>query len=159
MQENELTLARKLKLRLNEAFALNQMAYALKNMGNYPTSLQTYLAAKGILEDASVEENILPDINIRLEGFIKKPVTPRMMRLQELGFTHFGLALLYETVNNYDKALVHAQLARKNFEEIGNIHNSCLIHMILGRLYLSFNKKDSALIFEQKAYDLAIQFE
>jgi two-component system NtrC family sensor kinase len=156
--KKELTLASKLKLRLNEAFALNHMAYALKNMGNYPTSLQTYLAAKMILEDASVEETILPDINTRLEGFIKKPVTPRMMRLQELGFTHFGLALLYETANNYDKALVHAQLARKHFEEIGNIHNSCLIHMILGRLYLFINKKDSALFFEQKAYDLAIQY-
>ena len=153
----ELTLANKLKLRLNEAFAMNHMAYALKNMGNFPTSLQTYLAAKRILEDASVEENILPDINTRLEGFIKKPITPRMMRLQELGFTHFGLALLYETVNNYDKALDNAHLARRNFEQIGNIHNSCFVHMILGRLYLSFNKKDSALIFEQKAYDLAIQ--
>src|SRR5688572_17933109 len=53
----ELTIAIKLKLRLNEAFALNHMAYALKNMGNYPTALQSYLAAKRILEDESVEEN------------------------------------------------------------------------------------------------------
>ena len=154
---NELALANKLKLKLNEAFAMNHMGYALKNKGNFPTALQTYLEAKRILEDESVEEKILPEINTRLEGFIKKPITPRMMRLQEIGFTHFGLALLYETVNNYDKALAHAHQARRNFEEIGNIHNSCFVHMILGRLYLSFNKKDSALIFEQKAYDLAIQ--
>ena len=44
--KNQLILARKLKLRLNEAIALNAMAYALKNMGNYPASLQTYLSAK-----------------------------------------------------------------------------------------------------------------
>src|SRR5688572_11911230 len=44
----ELRLAKKLKLRLNEALALNGIAYALKNMGNYPTSLQTYLSANEI---------------------------------------------------------------------------------------------------------------
>jgi two-component system NtrC family sensor kinase len=155
--KKQLTLASKLKLKFNEAFALNLMAYALKNMGNYPASLQTYLAAIRIVENSSVEESILPHINTRLEGFIKKPITPRMMRLQELGFSHFGLALLYETVNNYDKAILYAQLARKTFEEIGNIQNSSLIHMILGRLYLSVNKKDSALFFEQEAYDMAVK--
>ena len=82
-----------------------------------------------------------------------------MIRLQKLGLTHFGLGLLYETDNNYDKALFHSLLAKQHFEEIGNVFDSCLINMILGRLYLSLNKEDSALIFERKAYDLSIQFE
>ena len=58
--KNELTLAKKLDLRLNEALALNGIAYALKNMGNFPASLQSYLSANEILQDASIEENILP---------------------------------------------------------------------------------------------------
>jgi len=38
--EKLLTLSRKLKLRLNEAYALDQKAYAFLNMGDYPSSLQ-----------------------------------------------------------------------------------------------------------------------
>src|SRR5688572_1870773 len=155
----ELRIAKKLNLRLNEALALNGIAYALKNMGNYTTSLQTYLSANEILEDASIEENILPNRYYRLDGFIKKPITPRMIRLQILGYNQLGLGLLYETVNNYDKALFYSKLSKQQFEEIDNVQNLCLINMIIGRLYLSLNKKDSALIFEKKAYDLSNQFE
>jgi two-component system NtrC family sensor kinase len=157
--ENVLKLTHKLKLRVNEAVALELKAYALKNMGNYPASLKTYLSAKEILEDAAVESNVLPLKYLSMEGFIKKPVTPRMIRIQALGLTNLGLGILHETVNNYDKGLYYGLLAKQNFEEVSNVHNSCLIHMVLGRVYLSLNNTDSALIFEQKAYDLAIQSE
>jgi signal transduction histidine kinase len=155
--KNELTLARKLKLRLNEAISLNRIAYAHKNMGNYPASLQTYLSAKQIAEDTKAEENILPDKYFHLEGFIKKPVTAHMIRLQILGLNHFGLSLLYETVNNYDKGLFYGLQAMQNFEEAGNVYNLSLINMVVGWQYLYLKKKDSALIFVQKAYDLSIQ--
>jgi len=155
----ELRIAKKLNLRLNEALALNGIAYALKNMGNYPASLQTYLSANEILEDASIEENILPNRYYHLDGFIKAPITPRMIRLRILGYNQLGLGLLYETANNYDKALFYGLLSKRSFEEAANVYNLSLINMILGRVYLFLNKKDSALIFEQSAYDLSIQWD
>lgn len=130
--KNELVLARKLKLKLNEVIALNRMAYAFKNMGNYPASLQIYLSGKEIAEDVKVEENILPNKYFDLEGFIKKPVTAHMIHLQMLGFNHLGLSLLYETVNNYEKALFYGLGAKQYFEKAGNVNNLCLMNMILG---------------------------
>jgi two-component system, NtrC family, sensor kinase len=157
--KEELRIAKKLNLRLNEALALNGIAYALKNMGNYPASLQTYLSANEILEDASIEENILPNRYYSLDGFIKKPVTPRMIRHRILGYNQLGLGLLYETANNYNKALFYNMLAKRSFEEAGNVYNLCFINTILGRVYLSLGKEDSALIFEQTAHDLSIQWD
>ncbi len=155
--KNALILAQKLKLRLNEAIAFIQMAYALKNMGNFPASLQIYLSGKDILEDGKAEQNILPDKYFNLQGFLKRPVTARMKRLQILGLSQLGLSLVYGDVNDYEKALFYAFQAKQRFEEAGNVHNLCVINMMLGRLYLSLEKNDSALIFEQKAYDLTKQ--
>jgi len=155
--KNELTLASELKFKLNEVIAMNEMAYALKNMGNYPASLQTYLLAKATAEDIKVEENILPDLYSHWKGFIRHPVTPRMIRFQILGLSHLGLGLLYETVNNTEKALFYGLQAVQNFEQAGNEYHLTSINMILGRVYLSLKKKDSALIFEQKAYNISIK--
>ena len=157
--KNELTLARKLKLRLNEAIALNAMAYDLKNKGNYPASLQTYLSAKEIAEDTKVEENILPNKYYHLEGFSKKPVTARMIRLQILGFTHLGLGLVYGDMNNYEKALFYERQVMNYAEQDGDARQLIAIYLIIGRLNLALEKLDSALIFEQKAYDLSIQID
>ncbi len=155
--EKSLTLSRKLKLRLNEAIALSTMAYAHKNMGNYPASLQKYLSAGEIVEDATIEENI-PNKYFHLqEEFLKKPVTAHMIRLRILGLNHLGLGLLYENVKNYEKGLFYGLQARRTFEEAGNFDRLCVANMILGRVYLLLEKPDSALIFVQKAYDLSIK--
>src|SRR5215831_15383206 len=41
--ESSLELARKLKLKLDEGSALQEIGYAYLNKGNYPRSLQTFL--------------------------------------------------------------------------------------------------------------------
>ena len=81
-----------------------------------------------------------------------------MIRLRILGYNQAGLGLLYETTNNYNKALFYDLLAKQSFEEAGNVYNLILINMILGRVYLSLNKIDSALIFERTADDLSAQW-
>src|SRR4030095_2865128 len=43
--ENQLSIARKLDLKIEQVVALREMSYALMNMGNYPRSLQTLLSA------------------------------------------------------------------------------------------------------------------
>ena len=152
--KNELTFARKLKLRLNEAIALNGIAYAYLNMSNYPASLETYFSAKQIVEDARAEENILPDKYFHMEGFNKKPVTAHMIRLQILGLNLLGLSLLYESTNNYDKALFYGRHAMQILEEAGDEGHLGALNTNVGRQYLHLGKKDSALIFIQKAHDL-----
>ena len=57
-----LELARKLKLRLVEASATREMAYALMNMGNYPRSLQTILSALAIAQDPKSEDGALTGV-------------------------------------------------------------------------------------------------
>jgi tetratricopeptide (TPR) repeat protein len=152
----ELILAKKLNIRLSEALALNGIAYAFKNMGNYPASLQTYLSANEILSDASIEETMLPGKYYNYSGF-DKPITGHMIRMLILGFNQLGLGLLYETTNNYDMALFYDLQAKRSFEEADNSNRVNFINMILGRTYLSLNKPDSALIFLRAAHDLAIQ--
>jgi two-component system, NtrC family, sensor kinase len=155
--EQQLMLARKLNLKLNEADALAQMGYALLNMGNYPRSLQTLLSALAIAEDSKSEQIILPDKYINLEEFLKRPVTAYMLRLTQLARVHNFLAILYDNNNNYEKELFHFLQGRQLVEQTGNIPVLCRINNNLGRVYLYLKKSDSALICEQKAYDLSMQ--
>lgn len=141
---------------MNEAIALNHTGYALKNKGNYPASLQSYLLAKEILDDANVEGNMIHEKYFPSEGFDRKPITVSMIRLQISGLNQVGLALLYESMNDYDKALLFGLHAKENFEEPGNAYDLCLVNMILGRLSLVLKQERSALIFEQKAYDISV---
>src|SRR6185369_1193951 len=57
--EKLLAISQKLDLKLDEANALREKAYALLNMGNYPRSLQTILSARKIAEDPKSEQRIL----------------------------------------------------------------------------------------------------
>src|ERR1700751_363757 len=57
----ELELARMLNFKLNESYALQQMGYALTNLGDFPQSLRMFLLAIKIAEDPASEERILPD--------------------------------------------------------------------------------------------------
>jgi two-component system, NtrC family, sensor kinase len=152
-----LTLTRKMKLRLNEAYALVQMGYALINLGNYPRSLQTFLSGLAIAEDPKSEQYILPDKYLDLQEFIKRPVTPHMLRLDILARGHHYIGILYGNTNNYDKELFHDLQSKQLTEQTGNNPELCLIYLTLGRVYLSLKKPDSAWFYEQKAYDLSIQ--
>jgi len=58
--EKEISLARKLNYKLNEALALNNKGYALLNLGNYPMALQTLLSALQLAEDERSEDNVFP---------------------------------------------------------------------------------------------------
>ena len=64
-----MTISRKLNLKLNEAYALDQKAYALLNMGDYPRSLQTFLSGLEIAEDPKSEKNVLPQKYILKKDF------------------------------------------------------------------------------------------
>jgi len=156
--EKLLTLSRKFMFRLNEADALQQKAYALLNMGDYPGSLKTYLAGLAIAEDPESERNILPE-KFRIQNrFLRSPVTAHTLRLVMLSRIYHYIGILYGTTNDKSKRELYYYLrAKKITEETGNRSALCTIYSTMGRAYLSFKNTDSALFCEQKAYDLAIE--
>jgi signal transduction histidine kinase len=155
--ERMLPFARKLNLRLEEVHALAEMGYALLNMGNYPRSLQTLLSAMAIADDPKSERNILSDRFPPIDEFTDRNATPQMQRLHRLSKTHQYIGILYGNANNYEKALSHLLLTRQLAEQSGNTHMLCINNLTLGRIYLSLKEPDSALVTEQKAYNLSMQ--
>ncbi len=154
--EELLALSRKLKLRLNEAYALDQKAYAYLNMGNYPNSLQTYLAGLSLAEDPESEENVLPQHYLLPNRFLKPPVSAHTQRLVILArITHY-IGILYGTTNNFKRELYYYFKAKDLTEQVGNLSALCPIYSTMGRAYLSLKNTDSALICEQNSYDLAM---
>jgi len=155
--EKSISLSRKLKFPLSEAFAMINKGYALLNMGNYPRSLQTFLLAVEIADDDQNEKNILPEKYRYAMGMSIVKSTPRKYRLQILAWLHFNLGVLYENANNPEKELIHYSRALQLGEQTANPDILKFTNMNLGRFYLSLKKPDSALIFEKKAYDISFQ--
>lgn len=101
-----LILAQKLKLKLEEANALSMMGFALKDIGNYPESLQALLSALAIAEDPKSEKNILPAKYLDRMNFPKN-VSPEKIRLSALSATHLLLGSLYGNTGNHQKQMFH----------------------------------------------------
>src|SRR4030095_10720714 len=59
-------VAGKIKLKLEEAWALGRIAYAQQEMGNYPASLKTYLSAIGLANDPESGKIMLPSKYLQL---------------------------------------------------------------------------------------------
>lgn len=155
--EKALSLSRELNLKLEEARALREMAYALLNMGNYPRSLQTLLSAWAILEDPDSEKRVLVGTYLGDDEITNRNVTPKIQRLGELGFLHQILGVLYNNANHYEKSLLHHREALAITEPANNIPLRSLVYLSLGRLYLNLKQPDSALSAEEKSYELSVQ--
>ena len=155
--EQQLMLARKLNLRLDEADALISMSYGLLNMGNYPRALQKCFSAFAIAEDPKSETNILPEKYLEQKKFKLHPLTPHILRLDVLSRAHHYIGIVYDNANNYEKEKAHYLKAKELNEQIHDDYELSTVLMTLGRVYLSLEKPDSALIYEQRAYDLFMQ--
>jgi signal transduction histidine kinase len=150
-------LARKMNFKLNEAYGLDQMAYALLNLGDYPNSLHTFLSAYAIADDSKSEKNILPEKYLGPVLFLKRPVTAHLLRLDILARVIHYIGILYETAGKLDKELYYYLSAKSLKEEIENRYELTTVYSTLGRAYMAKKMPDSALFCEQKAYDLAME--
>lgn len=150
-------LAIKLSLRLEEIYAMGKIGYALQNKGNYARSLQTYLSAIALAEDPASEKNVLGPRYPAPDEITSRSMPARIQRLDKLSHLHQYLAILYSNTHNPEKALESAYKAL----ELGNVTQNqrllCVIHLIMGRLFLVLNKPDSALLAEQTALDEALR--
>jgi signal transduction histidine kinase len=153
----QVDLAHKLSLKLNEADGLCQMGYALLNTGNYTRSLQVLLSAIAICEDIKSEKNILPEKYIKADEFLTHPVTAEMLRLSTLAQAHQYLGILYGNTHNSQKEFFHYVFALKLAEQTNSIPALCNSENTLGRAYLNLKKIDSALYYETRALKLTEQ--
>ena len=152
-----LAIARKLDLRLEEAHALGELGYAQLNMGDYPQSLQTSLAAAKIAENAAVEKKLISPVYPETDEFEDRSATPRIQRLRCLAKIYQMLGILYTNMNNHRRSLTYHLMAEKILLENDGKYLLTTLYLTLGRNYLGLKKPDSALIAVQKAYALSKQ--
>lgn len=152
--EKGLQLARQLDLKLDQAISLGHMSYSLMNLGNHPKSLQTLLSAFRIAEDPASEKILLPLKYMELEGFYGTDKPPHRTRIYILSWLHLILGILYENTNNYDRALSELRLSKQLAAESRNIRVLEDDYYIIGRIFLTLNKLDSALIYEERVIEM-----
>ena len=143
--DKALLIAKQLKLRLHEADILDGKAYVLMHLGNYPTSLETFLLALKIAEDPSTEND-----NYNLFRS-KKRETPRIFRLKVLSSIHHDMGHLYGRTGNTNKQILNYRQTESISESIGDTRQLALVNMNLGWAYSTLDKIDSAIFFVQKS--------
>ena len=150
-----LTLTQKLDFKLEEAYALTQMGYALLNLGNYPRSLQNILSAISITEDPNSEKNILPADFPTIDEFADRNAPAHHQRLSKLSRTLQYAGILYVNAGNYLKGLDYYKKSLPFQEEEKNYRMISITYSTMGRAYLALKNPDSALICLKYAYDIA----
>jgi signal transduction histidine kinase len=150
-------LARKMKLQLEESFALSEAGYALLNLGNYPRSLQTLLDAVAINDDPASEKNILPAHYSPIDVYADRTVPAPLQRLTKQARILQYLGILYGNSGNMEKAKEIYLRAIDKATQSGNFKILSITYTTLGRTYLSLNNKDSALWCVEKAREYALK--
>ncbi len=150
-------LARKMKLKLEEGYALGYLGYAQLNKKNYPRSLQDLFAAIAILEDPSTEKNLLPDRFEVSDEFSNRRVSRYEQRITRLSRIFLYIGALYGNEGFPQKGLTYFRAAYPLANVAGNQPNLCVMHLLTGRCFLLMKMLDSAFLHFQQAYDIAVK--
>ena len=142
-----LSIAQKLKLKIEEAGILNSRGFVLTNIGNYPEALESLYQALKIAEDPASEKSIL---NLR-EG-----QSPQNARLNTLGFIHLMMGHLYGATGNNYKKISEYLIAIELADSVQNDGLKIEATKNLGNAYLKLNKLDSALLYEQRTISMIL---
>lgn len=153
--EKGLALANKMNLKFYQSICLGHIAYAQMNKGFHSRSLQSYISALDFANNPKAEENMLSEKWLAMSN-IDGNITPIELRKGILGLLHHDLGILYENTLQFDKELFHLRIAKNLQEEIKDSGALGATYYVLGRVYLSLQKPDSALILEKKAYDITV---
>ncbi len=150
-------LARKLNLKLEESVGFGEIGYALLNLGNYPRSLQTLLSGIAIVQDPASANKILPARFPAHDDFTDRTVSPANQRLTKLSRILQFTGILYGNMGNFEKAVTYFKEAIPLAEQSNNFRLLSITYTTLGRIYLSSNKQDSALVSLLRGYDYAVK--
>ncbi len=125
--EKALSLARKIKFLRGEANTLNRLSLTFTGIGDFPKALELQYSALKISEDN----------NFQLE---------KAACLRRMGF-------VYTDLKNYSKAIGLFLTALKIDSTIKNKGGVAIAYNNLGLLYQATNNADSALYYNQKAFN------
>ncbi len=149
--EKDLPLAKKLKLTLWEADALDIMAIALGGQGNIVKSLLSYNAALQIVESRESEKNIW-----KISKFTNSKL-PEFARLSLLSTIQCDVSGLYEETENYDKQLKVIQDCITISLRINDKTILSQAFRNMGGIYFRKNELDSALVCYKRSLTYADQ--
>ena len=123
-----LVQAVKTKDKENEARFLADIAYDYRAFGNYTKAMEYALRSTTIAEETGKESIIAT--------------------------TKFNIAHIYKDQGDYQKAIKLYKVSEKIWLEKNDYKSLSHIYMNLGQVYLYMNKIDSALMYEQHAYEI-----
>jgi len=144
--DQALAIAKKNDKAVNEAATLARKGYVLGFKGKYPESLGCFQQALKLAED-SKNETIIWNPNMPW----LKYSTPHKNRLTIIAGTHLLYSFLMRATDDIDQQIIQIKASRAFAEEAGDYNFVGVANMNLGRVYLEFNRVDSALLLEQSA--------
>ena len=145
-EEQALALARKLKLKLWEAYALDLLGASLVNSGAYAKALQILLAAQKIAEDEECEKSIW---NIAAFTNDKNPETAR---LNILAAIHSDKIRLYKITSNHEEKLKSIFECKRIAESNADSTVLSLVYLDIGDDHFAQGNSDSARFYFQNAF-------
>ncbi|MEP7374755.1 MAG: HAMP domain-containing sensor histidine kinase [Chitinophagaceae bacterium] len=143
--------SQKLEYKLNEADALQQVAEYLVELGSSGNALEQSYKALQLLENNRDGEKILPESYLEMLHVSKTIYTYPRYRLYVMGKVNNIIGMTYSN-NDNTKALSYAVEAMKIAKSLPADDLLILSCKVLSRV-----KPDSALLYLQKAYQLAVQ--
>jgi two-component system NtrC family sensor kinase len=143
-----LLLTRKNNKLLLVAWGLASKSYQLTTIGRYAEALKCLLQAFEIAQDPQNDNN---------SWFLNQRVTPEKNRLLTLALVHHMFGVLMYRTQNTEQTIFHFKEAKRIAQEINNPARVMLADMNLGKVYISLNKIDSALVFENEAKDITLK--
>jgi two-component system, NtrC family, sensor kinase len=147
--DQELILSRKFDLPLWECDALDNSAYLLWRLGNYPEALRRFLEGINIAENPASEKSAWGLARFSAE---RDPHIARLIFLAEL---HFDIATLYHQAGYTEKEFAELLKGKNVANENHDKSALAQIYTQLGAYYLSHQQPDSAIICLQECVHFA----
>jgi len=141
-------LAQKNNKKLLVARDLASKAYQLTTQGRYAEALNNLFAAFALAGDPKNASN---------SWFITPQSTPEKARLLILSLVHHMFSVLMDRTENKEQQIFQLKEAIRIALQINNSLRIMLADMNLGAAYVSLDKIDSALIFENEAKAIALK--
>jgi signal transduction histidine kinase len=162
--EKQFALAKQMDYRLDEAYALDNIGYNMYYLSN-PKALQMLLEGLEIAENPGIEENVVPKkywnkiIYYDLNALPKSQKTPRNVRMQILASLNQDVGHVYgNDFGNREKQLFYYYKAANIAKGVDDKYSLILNYNTIANTYRLINKMDSALLYGQKALDLALNY-